>query len=212
MDYCLKLHSLPKDFEELNQKFRSIKNVIEASNLWKKGKEPLPDLEQKSSKPKWHISLNRCLVSGCKGYLNFQNRHSFGDEAMHDDRMILEFSSKKIDFEYLRDHFFVNALTSFSCYRSYFDDEELSLKDFDRFGVPDIRRFVDRINLIDFISDAFCQIYFRKNSKDVAALLKKNGFEVKHIKDGIIIMLANTPIPTDELENRSDFALAVLSR
>ncbi|TGL61526.1 hypothetical protein EHQ58_05235 [Leptospira ognonensis] len=212
MEYCLMLSSIPIDFDELDSKYQSTKNAIESSDLWKKGKEALPDFEKKSSKYQWYVSLTKSLASGYKGYISFQNRHSAGNSAMHDDRLVLEFNPKKIDFKYIRENFFILVLTSFSSYRASIYDETLASKDFTTVGVIDTRNKIDRIHLIDFIHNDFCEIYFKKNAKKVTDLLRQNGFKVNSLKNGIIIVLADHIPTADDLEERSDFALKLLQK
>lgn len=211
MEYSLILSSIPIDFEELDSKYESTKNAFESSDLWKKGKEALPDFEKKSSKYQWYVSLTKSLASGFKGYISFQNRYSAGTSAIHDDRLVLEFNPQKIDFKYVKESFFIPVLTSFSSYRASIYDETLASKDFATVGVIDTRNKIDRIHLIDFIHNDFCEIYFKKNAKKVTDLLRLNGFKVKSLKNGIIIILTDNIPSTDELEVLSNSALNLLS-
>ncbi len=211
MKYQLELSSIPQSFEELDSKYQSIKKIIESSELWKEGKELLPKLKTQPSKPKWHVNLTRSLISGYKGYISFNNRYSIvNSEGMYDDRLILEFNPIKIDFDYLRGYFFNSVSTEFSSYRASIVNISLVLKDIDKKGVIDTRKKFDRFHFIDFIRNDFCEIYFKISAKKITDLLLRNNFDVREVKDGIIIILAEDILSDDELERRSDDAIKII--
>jgi len=213
MEYSLKLSAIPnQSSNEIIQKSKLVQNLLQNFNLLKNSTIEFPKIDMKISKPRWHASLNRILKSGYKGHLSFQNRGDLGGVAMYDDRVTLYFNPLRIDYEFILNQVFPESIKVFSPYRACIVDLDLGIKDVRVIGIKDIRKEIDRIQIVDYIDEAYCKVYFDKNSDDIIRILSNQVHEVRKFHNGVIVTLFDKPMKQDELEELSNLTLAKLKK
>jgi hypothetical protein len=139
------------------------------------------------------LTLNKYLASGVKMTLFYSYRNRLEDDSFYDDRIYVEFNSKKIDYTELISVVFPQFIKGFCAYTAVIFDQLLIYKDFEdkRFG--NNRKIISRVYPVSFYDETLCKLFFKRSPKKIADLLQGHVYKSEVFNDGILIIADTKP-------------------
>jgi len=138
---------------------------------------------------------------GIGGDITYQFRHKFRDEAFHDDKIMLSFDPKRIDYGDLIDTAFPRYVAAFDGYFAEISDQGFSADDWD--GLPedfDARHDLYRLPPVCFMRADFCERALNLTAQEIAARLDGQVALVREMLDGVLVVLTYEILPTGEMD------------
>jgi len=130
---------------------------------------------------------------------------------LNDDRVYIEFDSKKVDYTYLVKKIFPEYILHFCPYSSEIYCESLIFKDFEKSRNKNKRKSIDRVYPVCFYDEKFCKDVFNKSPKKIVSLLNGEVFNVELFGNGIKIIAGLTPFSISESEEFDKKVRSILS-
>lgn len=151
------------------------------------------------------INLNKLLGIGIKMEVFFRYRNNLNDHHSEDDRIYIEFESKKIDYEYLVLSLFPQIIKCFDAYAADIFDKQLIFKDYEEKRFGNRRKIVNRFYPVSFYSKQICDSFFKRSPNKIAETLSGKIYKAEVFNDGILIIADTKPYSVEdaiEFENK----------
>nr|WP_259069336.1 hypothetical protein [Mucilaginibacter sp. X4EP1]MCS3814669.1 hypothetical protein [Mucilaginibacter sp. X4EP1] len=143
-------------------------------------------------------NLNKFIGNGIKMSVFYRYRNMLEDDQSCDDRIYIEFNSKKIDYSNLVTIIFPQFVKNFGAYTSDIYDRLLIFKNHEEKRFENRRRVINRVYPISFYDEILCQTFFKLSPKKITDLLKGHVYKAEVFNDGIIIIADTKPFSIDE--------------
>lgn len=144
------------------------------------------------------VNITKFLTNGVKMIIFYRYRNRLDDHHSSDDRIFIEFNSKKIDYEFLINIVFPHYVIAFGAYSANIFNEMLIYKDFERSRNKNGRKSIVRIYPVVFYDSQFCKEVFRMNVKEILKKLSGQVYKALLHNNGIIIVADIKPLSVEE--------------
>lgn len=144
------------------------------------------------------VNLDKFLGKGIKCSVFYRYRNMLEDNASDDDRVYIEFNSKKVDFHYLVDVIFPKMVEVFNAYKGIIYNEQLMFVDFEKSRNKNLRETIYRFYPVNFLDEQLCQRALRLTSKQVADKLDKQVEKVEIYNAGVLIIGTSKALDVQE--------------
>lgn len=144
------------------------------------------------------IELKNLPQKGVKFTLFFKYRNLLDDHHSSDDRVYIEFGSKKNDYAGLVNKTFEYYITGFNAYFAQISPESLLYEDFEISRNKNYRKFIPRFYPIMFISNVMCNEVFHVTLDKFADVVSKHVEKVWKLNDGIAYIYSSLPPTVEE--------------
>ncbi|MES2109343.1 MAG: hypothetical protein V4577_11370 [Bacteroidota bacterium] len=137
--------------------------------------------------------LSKLLGQGIKMDVFYRYRNMLDDNHSNDDRIYIEFDSKKINYADLVLNIFPLYVKHFGAYTADIFDKQLIFKDFEEKRFANRRKVINRIYPVSFYDEQVCKSFLQRSPKQIAGLLKGHVYSAEEFHNGLMIIADTVP-------------------
>jgi hypothetical protein len=150
-------------------------------------------------------SLSKFLGNGIKMTVFYRFRNKLQDEQTNDDRIYIEFNTKKVDYEHLVTKVFAEVIKGFNAYTADVFDQQLIFKDHAEKRFANRRKVINRVYPVSFYDAELCKVFFKRYPKELVESLDGQFYKAEVFNDGLLIIADTVPYSMEasiEFENQ----------
>jgi hypothetical protein len=151
------------------------------------------------------VNLSKLFAPGIKMDVFYRYRNKLEDHHSNDDRIYIEFESKKIDYEFLVLFVFPQIIKCFEAYTADIYDRQLMFKDFEEKRFANRRKFINRVYPVSFYDNEICDTFFKRSPREIINLLEGEIYKAEIFNGGILVVGDIKPYTVEqsiEFENK----------
>lgn len=138
--------------------------------------------------------------NGIGGNILYQFRRKFEDKATYDDKIMLSFNPRAIDFRDLIDVALPRYIEAFDGYFAEVTNQDFLYIDFDAMRGIDRRHDFYRVQPISFMRVDFCDRVLKLTPRQIVERLSGKVAVARELLDGVMIVLTYDILPTEEMD------------
>jgi len=179
------------------------------------GREKVPDIGSGLST---EVRLSRHLSIRGDAYILYEYRTEWvhdpnPDHSFHDDHMVIELTSKKINYGYVAREVFPCYARAFQSYYGTIHDMDLEIADNPRLAAPErspgqwrlkysnnLRELIIRINAVNYFDRELCRRSFGLTPEVMVERLSGKVEDARMLGDGILLVYTYKFLEVEELK------------
>jgi hypothetical protein len=150
-------------------------------------------------------TLTKFLGNGIKMSVFYRFRNNLQDEQTNDDRIYIEFNSKRVDYEHLLTKVFPEVIKGFNAYTADIFDQQLIFKDHEEKRFANRRKVINRVYPVSYYDTELCKVFFKRYPKELVKSLQEHHYKAEVFNDGLLIIAGTMPYSMEtsiEFENQ----------
>ncbi|MGN6402139.1 MAG: hypothetical protein ACTHMD_16895 [Flavisolibacter sp.] len=140
------------------------------------------------------VHLDKLLQNGIKATIFYRYRNMLDDDSSHDDRFYVEFSTKKIDYNYLTNEIVKQYIDCFTPYSLFVYNEKVIYEDFERTRSKNFRNYIARFTPVFYIDRDLSYRALRLSIPELKQKLISHAEKVRVIHDGVLVIFKSSPL------------------